>query len=75
MSNRAQQLNRPKGKPLPDGLIEGLRALVKKLGRTEVTALVGCQPETFASALAGLPVYPGTVALVREAVRKAGGGA
>ena len=77
MSNREQQLGKPKGAPLPDDLLRRFRAWVKARGEAAAVQEVGVQPETFARALAGLPVYPGTVALVRLAVRAAaeGGGA
>ena len=71
MANREQQLRKPKGAPLAEDLLTKLRALVSEHGESVAVERVGCQPETFARALAGLPVYPGTVAMVREAVRNA----
>lgn len=58
----------PNSKPLPDDLRRDLFALVAQVGESKARQIAGVSRGAFARALAGLGVYPGTVALVRIAL-------
>ena len=55
----------PNSAPLPDDLRRFLAALVDQHGEHEARRIVGLSRSAFSRALAGLGVYPGTVALAR----------
>ncbi|MCY1077405.1 hypothetical protein [Archangium lansingense] len=54
--------------PLSDDLRSALRAMVARLGENEARRRIGLSRGALARALAGLGVYPGSVALVRAAL-------
>lgn len=58
----------PSSAPLSDDLRRALAALVAQVGEPEARRIVGLSRGAFARSLAGLGVYPGTVALVRLAL-------
>lgn len=58
----------PVGKPLPIAQRDALAALVTRVGEHETLVLVGLSPTALARAMAGLPIYPGTAALVKLAI-------
>jgi hypothetical protein len=60
----------PNSAPVPDALRHELAALVDRFGEPAARRTVGLSRGAFARALAGLGVYPGTVALIRAALVK-----
>jgi len=54
--------------PLPLPLRDRLRALVAREGKRLTLARLGVSRQSLARALAGLPLYPGTRALIRQAL-------
>ena len=66
----------PGASPLPADLEIRLGRIRSKVGTAKDTAeALGCSASTYARASAGLPVRPGTVALIRAALDKIEGGA
>jgi hypothetical protein len=57
----------PRGRPADLVDQEWARALAARIGIGRAAKLVGCNRSSLANLAAGLPVYPGTCALVREA--------
>ena len=55
-----------KGNPLAASLRKRLAAAVLKKSERQVAETCGCSRQALARALAGLPVYRGTVALVER---------
>jgi hypothetical protein len=58
----------PNSSPLPPELRRDLSALVGQVGESRARQIAGVSRGAFARALAGLGVYPGTVALIRIAL-------
>lgn len=58
----------PRAAPLPLELREKLAALVDRVGEKEAMRLVNLSRGAFSRALAGLRVYPGTLAIVRASL-------
>ncbi len=58
----------PASAPVPEDLRAALAALVAKVGENEARNRVGLSRSAFTRALAGLGVYPGTVAMLRAAL-------
>jgi hypothetical protein len=59
-------MSRPRGEPLPEIDRERVRLLVEQRGEGATAEALGIERRTVARCLAGLPLYPGTRALVRE---------
>lgn len=55
-----------RGAPLPVKIRVRLAASVAERGECRVAVDCGCSRQTLARALAGLPIYPGTVALIER---------
>jgi hypothetical protein len=58
---------KPKGEPLKASLRQQLHAFVARHGDGEAAKQLGLATSTLARALAGLPVYRGTVRIVETA--------
>jgi len=63
--NSSRSEHAPSSKPLPQELRSALAGLVAARGESEARQVVHLSRSAFARALAGLTVYPGTVALIR----------
>jgi hypothetical protein len=72
MQTNTPATRKPNGVPLPDDLRAKLIFLVREVGENAARARVGLSTNTFARALAGLTVYKGTIAIVREALERGG---
>ncbi len=57
-----------KGAPLPANDRKQLAAIVERDGEAVVLKRLGCNRQTLYRAMAGLPVYAGTAALIREQI-------
>lgn len=61
----------PRGAPLPPKIRVQLAAAVRDRSERQVARGCGCSRPALARALAGLPIYPGTVALIERYLEKA----
>lgn len=59
-----------KGSPLPAVDRKRLSALVERDGEAAVLKRLGCSRQTLYRAMAGLSIYAGTAALVREQIEQ-----
>jgi hypothetical protein len=62
----------PKGEPLTPALRKRLEAFVAEHGEAQVAQQIGLATSTLARALAGLPVYRGTVRIIETAFEQQG---
>ncbi len=58
----------PRTVPLPLETRKRIEALIEQVGESEARRLTSLSRTAFARALAGLPVYPGTAALIAAAL-------
>jgi hypothetical protein len=63
-------MSKSKGSPLPDLERAALMLLVQAHGERFVLQAIGVNGQTFARAVAGLPIYPGSAALIRIGLSK-----
>lgn len=61
-----------KGTALTDGERRLLWGLYQKFGEPRVAEMIGINRQTFARALAGLPIYNGSIALIQIGLKKLG---
>jgi hypothetical protein len=59
-------MSRPTRLPLSEADRARVRLLVELRGESRAAALLGVERRTLARCLAGLPLYPGTLALVTQ---------
>ena len=60
----------PRTRDVPPELIAMVRDCVSRRGRRGASRVLGLSVTTLAAVLAGFPVMPGTLALLREAARR-----
>lgn len=60
----------PKGAPLPESERAALLRFVRARGEGQTAAALGLNRQTLARAMGGLPIYPGSVALVRQGLAR-----
>lgn len=59
---------KPRGAPASLEIRRRMEDLIERVGQTEALRRTGLSRIAFATALGGLPVYPGTIALISNAL-------